>query len=102
MPETKTTKNRRHVDPAADDREAEVTRLAALGASRLSDHDEWGAVWTVMADPEGNDFCVGRASTAGLETDNFALAAASLASGHRSFSTSRWASGTTAVSSLCR
>jgi catechol 2,3-dioxygenase-like lactoylglutathione lyase family enzyme len=60
VPEAKATKNRVHVDLAADDREAEVVRLLALGAARLSDHDEWGAVWTVMADPEGNEFCVGQ------------------------------------------
>jgi predicted enzyme related to lactoylglutathione lyase len=60
VPEAKTTKNRVHVDLTADDREAEVKRLAALGATRVSDHDEWGAVWTVMTDPEGNEFCVGQ------------------------------------------
>jgi molybdopterin biosynthesis enzyme len=43
-----------HLDIAADDREAEVDRLTALGATvhrRFADH-----VW--MRDPEGNDFCV--------------------------------------------
>lgn len=60
VPETKTTKNRVHVDLTADDREAEVARLLALGAARVSDHDEWGAVWSVMTDPEGNEFCVGQ------------------------------------------
>ncbi len=58
VPEAKATKNRVHVDLSADDRETEVTRLAALGATRISDHDEWGAVWTVMTDPESNEFCV--------------------------------------------
>jgi catechol 2,3-dioxygenase-like lactoylglutathione lyase family enzyme len=60
VPEAKAAKNRVHVDLSADDREAEVERLSALGAVRLSEHDEWGAVWTVMADPEGNEFCVGQ------------------------------------------
>jgi hypothetical protein len=60
VPETKTTKNRLHVDLTADDRESEVTRLSALGAGKVSDHDEWGAVWTVMTDPEANEFCVGQ------------------------------------------
>jgi catechol 2,3-dioxygenase-like lactoylglutathione lyase family enzyme len=59
VPEAKTVKNRVHVDVSGQDREVEVGRLIALGAARLSDHDEWGAVWTVMADPEGNEFCVG-------------------------------------------
>jgi predicted enzyme related to lactoylglutathione lyase len=58
VPEGKAVKNRVHVDLHADDREAEVARLVALGATRLSDHDEWGAVWTTLADPEGNEFCV--------------------------------------------
>jgi catechol 2,3-dioxygenase-like lactoylglutathione lyase family enzyme len=60
VPEPKTTKNRLHVDLTAVDREAEVARLISLGASRISDHDAWGAVWTVLADPEGNEFCVGQ------------------------------------------
>ncbi len=58
VPEGKTVKNRVHVDLHADDREAEVARLVGLGATRLSDHDEWGGVWTTLADPEGNEFCV--------------------------------------------
>jgi predicted enzyme related to lactoylglutathione lyase len=58
VPEDKTAKNRVHVDLHADDRESEVSRLVGLGATRLSDHDEWGAAWTTLADPEGNEFCV--------------------------------------------
>jgi predicted enzyme related to lactoylglutathione lyase len=58
VPEGKSTKNRVHVDLHADDRESEVARLVGLGAARLADHDEWGAVWTTLADPEGNEFCV--------------------------------------------
>jgi predicted enzyme related to lactoylglutathione lyase len=57
VPDTKTAKNRMHVDLEAADREAEVERLLSLGASRLGDHEE-GVRWTVMADPEGNEFCV--------------------------------------------
>jgi hypothetical protein len=59
VPEGKTGKNRVHVDLKSDGREKAVASLMELGATRLSDHDEWGAVWTVMADPEGNEFCVG-------------------------------------------
>lgn len=58
VPERKVAKNRMHVDLAAPDREAEVTRLAELGATRVADVDEWGYEWTVMQDPEGNEFCV--------------------------------------------
>ena len=61
VPERKTVKNRVHVDLGADDREAEVARLTSLGATRLADHDEWGQVWTVLADVEGNEFCVAQA-----------------------------------------
>ena len=58
MPEPKIAKNRKHVDLAAADRQAEVDRLIELGATRVSDVDEWGYQWTVMQDPEGNEFCV--------------------------------------------
>ena len=58
VPEGKTTKNRVHLDLAADDRAAEVERLIALGATRLYDKDEWGVNWTTLTDPEGNEFCV--------------------------------------------
>ncbi len=58
VPEAKTTKNRVHLDLAAEVRSAEVERLVALGASRLADHDEGGMRWTTLADVEGNEFCV--------------------------------------------
>lgn len=58
VPEKKVAKNRMHVDLAAPDREAEVARLLELGASRVADMNEWGYEWTVMQDPEGNEFCV--------------------------------------------
>jgi len=58
VPEPKVAKNRMHVDVAAPDHEAEVTRLMRLGATRVADMDEWGYKWTVMQDPEGNEFCV--------------------------------------------
>ena len=61
VPVSKAGKNRVHVDLTAADREAEVARLVGLGATACSDHDEWGAVWTTMHDPEGNEFCVGQA-----------------------------------------
>lgn len=63
LAEKKVVKNRAHVDlTAPGDREMEIDRLIGLGAKRLADKDEYGQRWTVLADPEGNEFCV--ASTA--------------------------------------
>ena len=59
VPEAKSTKNRVHLDFDADDREAEVARLIGLGATHIHDKTEWGMTWTTLADPEGNEFCVG-------------------------------------------
>ena len=60
VPEPKTVKNRVHLDVhyGLDRYEAEAERLEGLGATRLSQHDEQGSKWIVMADPEGNEFCV--------------------------------------------
>ena len=58
VPEARSAKNRMHVDLRADDREAEVDRLVALGARRLSEHEEQGHRWTTLADVEANEFCV--------------------------------------------
>jgi predicted enzyme related to lactoylglutathione lyase len=56
--ESKTTKNRMHVDFRTADRAAEVSRLERLGATAHATHHEHGIIWTVMTDPEGNEFCV--------------------------------------------
>jgi hypothetical protein len=58
VPERKTAKNRMHVDMATADRDTEVARLVGLGAKRVADMNEWGYEWTVLEDPEGNEFCV--------------------------------------------
>ncbi|MCP2256881.1 Glyoxalase-like domain-containing protein [Streptoalloteichus tenebrarius] len=58
VPEPRAGKNRVHLDFAADDREAEVRRLEELGATRVTEHSAPGLAWTVLADPEGNEFCV--------------------------------------------
>ena len=60
--EPKGGKNRMHLDIKVPDVEAEVTRLVGLGAKRISDSpmEELGALWVVMNDPEGNEFCVCR------------------------------------------
>jgi predicted enzyme related to lactoylglutathione lyase len=61
VPETKSVKNRVHLDIYFDteDRDAEVERLIGLGARRLWEGKQ-GPVhtWVTLADPEGNEFCV--------------------------------------------
>jgi hypothetical protein len=59
VPEGKTVKNRLHIDVSPIDREPaeEVERLIALGARRV-DIGQGDVPWTVLADPEGNEFCV--------------------------------------------
>lgn len=61
VPEGKTAKNRLHLDWHTADRTAEVARLVGLGATEYTTHHEYGIVWTVMSDPEGNEFCVAQA-----------------------------------------
>jgi predicted enzyme related to lactoylglutathione lyase len=56
-PEPKTIKNRLHLDFRPDDRDAEVRRLLALGATQV-DIGQGDQTWVVLADPEGNEFCV--------------------------------------------
>lgn len=58
--EPKTVKNRMHIDLLAPDIEAEAERLVGLGARRTRAEPvvEHGTRWIVMADPEGNEFCV--------------------------------------------
>jgi hypothetical protein len=63
VPESKTVKNRLHLDFRPDDQDLEVDRLLALGASRI-DIGQGEQSWVVLADPEGNEFCVlGKRST---------------------------------------
>ena len=59
VPEEKTVKNRLHIDLRPIDRTTaeEVERVLALGARRV-DVGQGEQSWTVMADPEGNEFCV--------------------------------------------
>jgi predicted enzyme related to lactoylglutathione lyase len=57
--EPKPGKNRMHLDIDTPEVDSEVMRLEALGARRLEDpRSEHGTRWVVMADPEGNEFCV--------------------------------------------
>jgi predicted enzyme related to lactoylglutathione lyase len=57
--EPKTVKNRVHIDlnPSACDQEEEVERVLGLGARRV-DVGQGEQPWVVLADPEGNEFCI--------------------------------------------
>jgi predicted enzyme related to lactoylglutathione lyase len=57
VPDKKTVKNRLHIDLRPDDQEAEVERLVDMGA-RPVDIGQHEVSWVVLADPEGNEFCV--------------------------------------------
>jgi predicted enzyme related to lactoylglutathione lyase len=59
VPEPKTAKSRMHVDLATKNPEREIARLVALGATKVEYREGNGARWTVMLDPEGNEFCMG-------------------------------------------
>lgn len=61
VPERRAGKNRVHLDFATDDREGELKRLESLGATIGDTHEMPGLTWTVLQDPEGNEFCVGGA-----------------------------------------
>ena len=66
VPETKTSKNRMHLD-LIDPDPAAVDRLVSLGASIVAVHAIGGGTqnWTVMQDPEGNEFCIAAKSYVG-------------------------------------
>ena len=63
--DVKTVKNRLHLDLTtdSDDRDAELERLLALGARRVDIGQTGTESWTVLADPEGTEFCVVRPKT---------------------------------------
>jgi predicted enzyme related to lactoylglutathione lyase len=48
-----------HVDLAAKSPEDEIARIVALGGQRVEYREGHGSSWTVMLDPEGNEFCLG-------------------------------------------
>jgi catechol-2,3-dioxygenase len=68
VPEPKRAKNRVHLDLTTPDPSA-VDDLVALGATVVGEHEVPGANhrWTVMRDPEGNEFCVAAKSFTGTE-----------------------------------
>lgn len=57
VPDGKVVKNRIHFDFRPDDQQAEIDRLTALGA-RPADIGQGEQTWVVLADPEGNEFCI--------------------------------------------
>jgi len=70
VPEPKTSKNRMHLDlrpsPGGISTEerhartrARAEELIAAGATKLYDGEEYGQYWITLADPEGNEFCIG-------------------------------------------
>ena len=65
--EPKAGKNRVHFDIETPNVDDEVSRLEALGAQRLAPGaiEEHGTRWVIMADPEGNEFCVCNAGQPG-------------------------------------
>jgi predicted enzyme related to lactoylglutathione lyase len=59
VPEPRTVKNRVHLDLRGESMAAEVQRLVNLGATFIAERTLGDDVrWTVMADPEGNEFCI--------------------------------------------
>jgi predicted enzyme related to lactoylglutathione lyase len=61
VPDEKTIKNRLHLDFRPDNQDEEVARIEELGARRVSIGQDPSVTWVVMADPEGNEFCILRA-----------------------------------------
>ncbi|MER5212124.1 VOC family protein [Streptomyces sp. NPDC002838] len=65
VPEAKTIKNRIHLCLRPEtSRDQEVDRLLGLGATFVADHrNPDGSGWAILADPEGNEFCVLRSES---------------------------------------
>jgi hypothetical protein len=61
VPEDKAVKNRLHLDLRPADRDAEVARLESLGATRVDAGQTGDETWVLLADSEGNEFCIMRA-----------------------------------------
>ncbi len=60
VPEQHEHKNRAHIDLDVTDLEASVQRVIKLGGTKLDEISEYGITWAVMADPDGNEFCLVR------------------------------------------
>ena len=70
VPEDKTVKNRLHLDLRPDDQAVEVERLEKLGARKVSVGQGADVSWVVLADPDGNEFCVLRPLTPEEKADS--------------------------------
>lgn len=66
VPEPKQAKNRVHIDLVNPDRNA-VKELVKLGATVIGKHRIPGHGWTVMTDPEGNEFCIAAKAFTGFD-----------------------------------
>ncbi len=58
VPEPHEVKNRVHIDLDVADLDAAVSRVQKLGGNKLRELNEYGIKWAVMADPDGNEFCL--------------------------------------------
>ena len=58
VPERHKEKNRVHIDLDVPDLDGAVSRVQALGGNKLRELNEYGIKWAVMADPNGNQFCL--------------------------------------------
>jgi catechol 2,3-dioxygenase-like lactoylglutathione lyase family enzyme len=70
VPEPKSVKNRLHLDLTPDDQDAEVARFERLGAVRadVGQAGDPAVTWVVLADPEGNEFCILQAPAPGRDS----------------------------------
>jgi hypothetical protein len=69
VPEAKTVKDRIHIDLRPDNHAAEVVRAEAMGARRVDVGQGTDKSWVVLADPEGNEFCILRSLRADEVTE---------------------------------
>lgn len=67
VPDPKVTKNRMHLDLSSDDPAALLEKVKSLGGGVISDIEDPSYSLTVACDPDGNEFCVSRRLSAGLE-----------------------------------
>ena len=58
VPERHKEKNRVHIDLDVRDLDAAVSRVLGLGGHKIRQLNEYGIEWVVMADPDGNEFCL--------------------------------------------
>jgi predicted enzyme related to lactoylglutathione lyase len=58
VPDPTPGRRRLHLDTVVEDLDAAIERITELGGSFVEDHDMQGFVWKVMADPDGNEFCI--------------------------------------------